>query len=63
MAGKRFNVVRKSGEGDKTKWLRVGVVFLNDDTDKDGGSLMLDMFDGKFYLFPPKDDAKKGGEW
>jgi hypothetical protein len=31
------------------------VVFMNEDGDKDGGALRLDLFAEKFYLFPPKE--------
>jgi hypothetical protein len=56
---KRFDVVRKQVTGDKTRWVRVGVVFLNDEnSEKEGGSLHLDLFAEKFYLFPPKEPQR-----
>jgi hypothetical protein len=56
---RRLDVVRKEQRGDKTHWVRVGVVFLNDqEGEKDGGSLRLDLFAEKFYLFPPKEPTR-----
>lgn len=56
---RRLDVVRKEQNGDKTRWVRVGVVFLNDGPDeKEGGSLRLDLLSEKFYLFPPKEQQR-----
>jgi hypothetical protein len=66
MAGKRFDVVRKDESNpEKVRWQRVGVVFMNEEGGKDGGTLKLDMFGDKYYLFAPKDDQPKGkgGDW
>jgi hypothetical protein len=52
---KRYDVVRKDESNpEKVRWTRVGVVFMNDG-DKDGGTLKLDMFGEKYYLFVPKE--------
>lgn len=56
--GARYNVSRRetythNGQ-EKTKWVRVGVVFMEQDGSK--GMLKLDLLSEPFYLFPPKDD-------
>jgi hypothetical protein len=57
---RRYDVCRKdTSNPEKARWVRVGVVFLNDqEGEKDGGSLRLDLFAEKFYLFPPKEPTR-----
>jgi hypothetical protein len=62
MATKRLDVVRKQEkEGQKTRWVRVGTIFL--DSEKDSGTLYLDMFETGYSVFPSKPKPDAGGSW
>jgi hypothetical protein len=59
--GRKFNVVRReeytttAGE-KKTKWVRVGAAFFEQDDTK--AMLKIDVFSEPFYLFPQSDEPR-----
>ena len=59
--GKRYNAVRREEYTDhtgakKTKWVRVGAAFFEQDGEK--AMLKIDVFSDPFYLFPQTDDER-----